>query len=135
MLEPLNVPGWIVTHWEQNAYDYRLTIRSLAPSATCPYCVGTLGWLDMAFLPRNFAMFRCRESAVLEGRSSRSSEVFRECREFWKVWEGEIAGIESTLSAAGFASGFADFTVIRGSSVSGTSHSFILRGGLQKDNL
>ncbi len=67
MLEPLNVPGWIVTHWEQNAYDYRLTIRSLAPSATCPYCVGTLGWLDMAFLPRNFAMFRCKESAVLGG--------------------------------------------------------------------
>ena len=38
MLDPLNLPGWMVTHWEQNAYDYRLTIRSLAPSATCPHC-------------------------------------------------------------------------------------------------
>ncbi len=34
----LNLPGWIVDHWEENPHDYRFMIKTLASCSSCPFC-------------------------------------------------------------------------------------------------
>ncbi len=40
MLNPFNLPDWLVEAWEQNSHDYRFTIRCKTPIACCPFCGG-----------------------------------------------------------------------------------------------